>query len=74
LQSKVGFDIRGSTIYNLDEENCFKKVLRKPDEMLKKLLTAVNINGILNVFNEIGTKVSTPVGSLNENILIWRIL
>jgi hypothetical protein len=74
LQSKVGFDIRGSTIYNLDEENCFKKVLRKPDEMLKKLLTAVNINGILNVFNEIGTKVSTPVGSLNENILIMKVL
>ncbi len=74
LQSKNGFDIKGTTIYGLDVDKCFKKVLRKPDEMIQKLLTPVTVNGILNVFNEIATKVSIPVGSLNEKILIMRVL
>lgn len=68
------FDIRGTTIYGFDEENSVKKTLRKPNEMLKSLLTQKTMDGIMNAFNGIATKQQVPVGSLNENTLILKVI
>lgn len=68
------FDIRGTTIYGLDETKCVKKTLRKPEEFLKELLTIKTIDGTMKLFNSLKTKEQVPVGTINNNTLILKVL
>lgn len=68
------FDIRGSTIYNLNESKCIKKILRKPELVLNNVLTNQSIHDILKMLEKLSTKPTIPVGSLNENSLILKVL
>jgi hypothetical protein len=68
------FDIRGSTIYNLNESKCIKKILRKPELILKDVLTNSTINDTIKLLENLTTKPTIPVGSLNENCLILKVI
>jgi hypothetical protein len=73
LVSDEKFDIRGSTIYNLNDTKCMKKILRKPEQVLKYVLTNSNINDTIKMLENLTTKLTSPVGSLNENTLILKV-
>lgn len=67
-----GFSIKGTTITNLREEACFKKTLRKPEDILTEIgkTTKARVN---KVFGDIKTKASPANGRLNEETIILKV-
>lgn len=67
------FDIIGSTIRNLDEEKCRKKILRKPKNMAEDIYNIDTVAGIGKYMDGLSTNWSGAVGALNINSLILRV-
>jgi hypothetical protein len=67
-----GFSIKGTTITNLREEQCLRKTLRKPEDVLTEIgkTTKARVN---KVFIDIATKAAPANGRLNEEMIILKV-
>jgi len=69
--STSGFEVRGSTLYNWDE-NSKITTLRKPDEVLPLILnkTAFQLDKLWKTFT---TKINKPNGRINKDCILLRV-
>jgi hypothetical protein len=65
--------VRGSTIYGLDKSLCISKMVKQPEIIANKFMKG-NFEYVLGSFRLLKTKISIPSGSLNENVLILRVI
>lgn len=68
-----GLTVRGTTVYNLDLEKSESKTLRKPKEVLPRILDSQRamLDGIMR---SVATESSVPNGRLNEDTVILRAI
>lgn len=68
-----GFAVKGTTIQNFDADASMTKGLRKPNEVLPKVMTGGKrvLNGLMDSIN---TKASAPNGRLNKDTLILKAI
>ena len=69
--STNGFEVRGSTIYNWDQDFSRQAVLRKPEEVLPQILNKT-IKQIDNIWKGLTTKVGKPTGRINKDTILLR--
>jgi hypothetical protein len=69
--STSGFEVRGSTLYNWDE-NSKITTLRKPDEVLPLILnkTVFQLDKLWKTFT---TKINKPNGRINKDCILLRV-
>jgi len=71
--STKGFEVKGTTVYNIDQEQsrCIK--LRKPEDVLPAVLskTPRQINGVIE---SLSTKPTKPNGRINSDTILLRVL
>jgi len=70
--SDVGFTVKGSTLCNINIEASCKKRLRKPKEVLKKLMSGGKVVQN-NLLKELTTKPLTVNGRINKNTILLKI-
>ena len=70
--SVSGFEVRGSTIYNWDEETSRIATLRKPNEMIPKVINGTSIQ-INKLWDSLTTKISKPTGRINKDCILLRV-
>ena len=70
--SADGFSIKGTTITNLREEECLKKTLRKPEDVLTEIGKTTKAR-VSKVFVDIKTKAAVANGRLNEETIILKV-
>jgi len=69
----AGFSIKGTTLQGYDEENSIRKKLRKPDQILPRVLTGGK--RVLNkVMDEINTKEASINGRLNKETILLKVI
>ena len=69
----AGFSIKGTTLQGYDEENSIRKKLRKPDQILPRVLTGGK--RVLNkVMDEINTKEASMNGRLNKETILLKVI
>lgn len=68
-----GFAIRGTTIYNFDEKSSMKKKIRKPNEVLPKVVNDGKV-ALRRLMDSIRCKPQTAKGRLGEDTVILRVL
>ena len=68
-----GFSVRGSTLLNFDEAESFGKVLRKPSEILPKILDAGKLS-LKKTVVSIKTKQKQLTGRINKDTLLIKAL
>ena len=71
-ESVSGFEVRGSTVYNWNEDSICMR-LRKPDDILPDILTKTE-NQIDKLLSSLTTKVSKPTGRINKDCILLRVL
>ena len=71
-ESIAGFEVRGSTIYNWNDDSICMK-LRKPDEVLPDILTKTE-KQIDKLLSGLTTKVNKPTGRINKDCILLRVL
>lgn len=71
--SSSGIQIKGTTLQNYDPDMCEQKALRKPTEVLKKVLDAGKVQ-LRKIMSDLTTKDSKVNGRINEDCLIVRTL
>lgn len=71
--AKSGLQINGSSIVNYDPDNSEQKTLRKPQDILPKVLEAGKIP-LRKLMNDINSKENPAKNRLNENCIILRAL
>ena len=71
-QSSSGFTLKGTTLQGIDADNTSKKMLRKPDEALKELMSMTKTKS-LQFFNTIKTSPSAFTGRINEETIILKV-
>lgn len=67
-----GFSVKGTTLQNVDADKCFAKKLRKPKDIIQKVMS----DGKAKIAKEVkalSTKESTPNHRINENTLLLRV-
>lgn len=71
--STKGFEVKGTTVYNIDQEKSRSIKLRKPDEVLPDVLrkTPRQINGIIE---NLSTNPTPANGRINKDTILLRIL
>lgn len=69
--SLSGFEVRGSTLYNWDEDSKMT-TLRKPEEVLPQILnkTIIQLDKLWKTFT---TKITSPNGRINKDCIIMRV-
>lgn len=67
-----GFSIKGTTITNIREEQCLRKTLRKPEDILTEIGKTTKAR-VAKVFNDIATKAAPANGRLNEEMIILKV-
>jgi hypothetical protein len=70
--SKIGFTITGTTIQNLDNEQSFKKTLRKASENIQGIVNAPKAK-TLKMINDLKTTRSETTGRISEDTLILKV-
>ena len=65
--------IRGSTIYGVNKEISISKMVKHYGIIKNKFMDG-NFEYVLGSFRLLNTKISIPTGSLNENVLILRVI
>jgi len=69
----AGFSIKGTTLQGYDEENSVRKKLRKPDQILPRVLTGGK--RVMNkVMDEINTKEASMNGRLNKETILLKVI
>jgi len=71
--SVTGIQVKNSSLQNYDPDLCEQKTLRKPDTILKQVLTLGKIP-LRKLIGELSTKDSPVNGRINEECLIIRAL
>lgn len=72
-ESTTGLQVKGTTLQNYDPDMCEQKALRKPAEVLKKVLTAGKVQ-LRRVLPELTTKETPVNGRINEECIILRVI
>jgi len=67
-----GFEVRGSTVYNWNEEYSKITTLRKPDEILPQILSKTE-RQIDNLWDTLTTKIGVPNGRINKDCILVRV-
>jgi len=70
--STKGFEVRGSTVYNWNEEFSKITTLRKPDEILPQILGKTE-RQLDNLWDTFTTKIGVPNGRINNDCILVRI-
>ena len=70
--STNGFEIKGSTLHNWDEERSRITTLRKPDEVLPQILNKTE-KQIDNLWKNFTTKIGKPTGRINKDTILLRV-
>jgi len=70
--SKTGFTIKGTTIQSIDDEQSFKKTVRKASENLNAIVVAPKAR-TQKLIDELKTTRSKTTGRLNEDVLIVKV-
>jgi hypothetical protein len=68
-----GFTIKGTTLQGFAEDASETKKIRKPKEILDKVLSGGKIV-LRRLMAEINTKSSVPTGRINENVILLRTM
>jgi hypothetical protein len=71
--SPTGLSVKGTTIVNVDEKISQCKTLRKPDEIIQKVLTGGKVI-LKNLMSQIKTKDSPAIGRINADTLLLRYI
>jgi len=72
-ESTTGLQVKGTTLQNYDPDMCEQKALRKPAEVLKKVLTAGKVQ-LRRILPELTTKETPVNGRINEECIIIRVI
>lgn len=72
--STKGFEIAGTTIKNVCEEQSRATTLRKPDEMLPIVLSKSIKQIDKQVWDVVTTKINIPNGRINNDCILLRAL
>lgn len=72
-ESTTGLQVKGTTLQNYDPDMCEQKALRKPAEVLKKVLTAGKVQ-LRRILPELTTKETSVNGRINEECIIIRVI
>ena len=67
-----GLSVRGTTIINYDETSSEGKRLRKPEEVIKSVLSAGKV-GLRKIMNDVKTVKQSCNGRINMNMIILRV-
>jgi hypothetical protein len=67
-RGRTGFSIKGTTLQDFDVDNSMAKVLRKPEEVLTKVLEKKK-----KILEGLTTKPIEPTGRINENTILLRV-
>lgn len=67
-----GFEIRGTTIHNIDEKKSFQKTLRKPQQQLESLRDATQHRAEIVLGEYIKGKAANVVGRTNSDIIFIK--
>lgn len=70
--SKKGFEVKGTTIQNIDNEASSKKTLRKPDEVLTEFSKITKAKA-KKTFETLKTKSAIANGRVNEDTIILKV-
>ena len=70
--SKTGFSITGTTVQNIDNEQSFKKTIRKANENLPAIVSAPKAKTI-KMITELKTAQSSTTGRIGEDTLILKV-
>jgi hypothetical protein len=68
-----GLSVKGSTILNFSEAKSITKTLRKPDEVVPKVIKEGKVY-LRNVLTDLTTKEATLTGRINTDTILLRIL
>ena len=68
-----GFSIKGTTILGYDPENSVTKTLRKPEDVLSKVLSGGK-RVLAKLMDEINSKGSEPNGRINGDTILLRVI
>lgn len=69
----TGFEIKGTTLLNIDLEKSRETRLRKPEEFLQ-IVMKQQPNKIDAAWKNLTTKTNTPNGRINNDVLLLRVL
>jgi hypothetical protein len=67
-----GFEVRGSTLYNWNEDHSKITTLRKPQEILPQILSKTE-RQIDNLWDTFTTKIGVPNGRINKDCILVRV-
>lgn len=71
--SSTGFEVKGSTVHNWNEQFSMSTTLRKPEDVLPQILTKTE-KQIDKILSELTTKVKVPTGRINKDCILLRVL
>jgi hypothetical protein len=69
----AGFSVKGTTLQGYDPENSESKTLRKPDDVLPRVLSGGK-RVLSKVMAEINSKASEPNGRINGDTILLRVV
>jgi hypothetical protein len=69
----AGLSIKGTTLQGYDEEASVSKTIRKPDEVLPRLLKGGKLV-LRKLMSEINSKESVPNGRINGDTILLRVI
>lgn len=69
----TGFEIKGTTLLNIDLEKSRETRLRKPEEFLQVVMKQ-QPNKVDAAWKNLTTKTNSPNGRINMNVLLLRVL
>ena len=70
---RAGFSIKGTTLYGWDEENSVTKKVRKPEDIIPRVLTGGKIV-LKKLMDEMTTKHSKTNGRINSDTILLRTI
>jgi hypothetical protein len=68
-RTRSGFKIKGTTLQEFDVDNSVTKVLRKPEEVLKEVLTTKK----KSILDKLKTKAIEPTGRINDKTILVKV-
>jgi hypothetical protein len=69
----AGLSVKGTTLQGYDEETSVSKTIRKPDEVLPRLLKGGKLV-LRKLMSEINSKESVPNGRINGDTILLRVI
>lgn len=66
-----GFEVRGTSIYNIDEDASYKKTVRKPEEFLPQIQSVTKARAV-KLISSLKTKQQGVTGRVNEQTVLLK--